>query len=307
MSENGRNRTPLGVTPRIVALCARQQGVAGGEQIVELGLSRQGIRKRVRAQTLFEIYEDVYALSPVVSPHGYRAAACLAVPRGRTMLAGWSAAEAYRMAPRPDHQHHIATTRRVRDRRGLVVHHTRAEIGYRRIRGVPVTEPLRVLVDLAVELNGRPLQQLVGEALYIRVVRDHDIETVAQRYPGHPGLANLGAISPKEARERRTVLPLANRMLLALDDLPILPPICEHRVAGHSGKGYRADFAWPDRGIILEADGRTSHERREQMEYDRFRDADLLLAGWQTVRVTTRQFARERRRFDETMTLLVGV
>lgn len=279
----------------------------GGEQIMEQGLGRQGIRKRVRAQTLFEVYDDVFSLSPVVSALGYRAAACLSVPRGRTMLAGWSGAEAYRIATRPDRRHHIVTMRDVRRRSGLVVHHTRVELPYRRIRGIPVTEPLRVLLDLAVDLRGRPLERLVGEALYLRLVADRDIEAVAGRYPGHPGLANLSAITPKEARSRRTVLPLAERMLLALDELPIPPPRCEHPVHGQSGKEYRADFAWPELGYILEADGRSSHERREQMEYDRFRDADLLLTGLKTIRFTGRQFARERRRFDDTMVALVGV
>lgn len=307
MGQNGRNPTHQPVTPGIVARCGRQQGVIGADQIVALGLSRQGIRKRVRAHTLFEVYEDVYALSPIVTPFGYRAAACLAVPRGRTMLAGWSAAEAYRFATRPDTRHHIVTMRDVRRRSGLVIHHTRVELPHRRIRGIPVAEPLRVLLDLAVDLGGRRLQQLVGEALYIRVVSDHEIETAARRYPGHPGLANLGTIAPKEARERRTVMPLAERMLLALDELPIPPPICEYDLFGQSGNRYRADFAWPTLGYILEADGRNAHERRAQMEHDRFRDADLLLTGVKTIRFTGRQFARERQRFNDTVVGLVGV
>lgn len=164
-----------------------------------------------------------------------------------------------------------------------------------------------MLLDLAVDLRGRALQQLVGEALYVRVVSDRDIDTVAQRYPGHPGLGSLGAISPAEARRRRTVLPLAERMLLALDELPIPPPICEYRLVGQSGRRYRADFAWPDLGYILEADGRNAHERREQMEDDRFRDADLLLTGVKTIRFTGRQFDRERQRFNDTVVGLVGV
>ncbi len=273
-----------------------------------IGLGRQGIRKRVRARTLFEIYDDAFALSPVLSADGRRAAAVLSIPRGRTMLASWSGAEIFGMARRPDPRHHVTTMRAgVRERRGLVVHHTRIEIPHRRIRGIPVTEPLRVLVDVAVDLRGRPLERLVGEALYLRHVRDRDIDDVAARYPGHPGLGNLTAISAKQARERRTVLPLAERMLLAIDALPVPPPICEYSVYGLSGKEYRADFAWPALRVIVEADGRNAHSRRAAMEYDRFRDADLAAVGWRTLRFTGRQFTRERRRFDQVVIATVGV
>ncbi|MBJ7330587.1 MAG: DUF559 domain-containing protein [Solirubrobacteraceae bacterium] len=291
----------------IVARCARQHGVASGDQIVDLGLSRQAIRRRVRAKTLFEIYDDAFSLSPVVSADGRRAAAVLSITKGRTMLTAWSGAELFRMARRPDDRHHVVTMRGgVRDRDGLVISHTRLELPHRRVRGIPVTEPLRVLLDIGVDLRGRELERLVGEALYLRLVRDGDIDNVARRYPGHPGLVNLGAISPEEARNRRTVMPLAERMLLAIDALAVPPPICEYEVYGHSGKRYRADFAWPELRIILEADGRDTHTRRKTMEDDHFRNTDLLAAGWRTVRFTGRQFDRDRRSFDEFVVALLG-
>jgi hypothetical protein len=274
---------------------------------MEIGLSRQAIYKRVRALTLFEIYDDVFALSPRISADGWRAAACLSVPGGRTMLCGWSAAEVLGIAPRPDSRHHIVAMRDVRRREGLAVHRTTRILPHRRVRGIPVTEPLRVLLDLAVHEHGRELQRLVGEALYHRRLRDRDLDDVTLRYPGHAGLANLTAISPEEARRRRTVMPLAERMLLALDALPVAPPVCEYKVIGLSGKEYRADFAWPDQRKILEADGRDAHARRAQMESDRFRDNDLLAVGWQTMRFTGRQFARERRAFEQFVVATVGV
>lgn len=300
-------RTGGAHTPAIVEGCGRQHGVISGPQLLAIGLGRQAIYKRVSALTLFEVYEDAYALSPRISADGWRAAACLTVPGGRTMLAGWSAAELLGFATRPDARHHIVTQRDVRTRTGLVVHRTRLELPHRRVRGIPVTEPLRVLLDLAVEQHRRPLQRLVGEALYHRLLRDRDIDEAAARYPGHRGLANLAAISPKEARDRRTVLPLAERILLALDELPIASPVCEHPLNGLSGKRCCADFAWPDHKVIVEADGRDSHERREQMEADRNRDNDLMAIGWQTLRFTGRQFARDRRAFERTVVATLGV
>lgn len=304
MSNSAPTSPVFRTTQQIVAVCGRQHGVAAPDQIVAAGLTPSGIRKRVEAGRLFKIY-GAYALSPVLTEDGYRMAAVLSCRRP-TLLSGWSAAEILGFADRPSQDHHVTTMARHGSRRGLVVHRTRVELPHVVVRGIPVTEAVRVLLDLARGLEGRALERLVGEALHARVVRDRDLDTVGDRYPGHPGLGRLATVSAQDARRRRTVRELAERMLRALDALPIPGPICEYRLRGFSGRRYRADFAWPDRKVILEADGRAAHERRQAMEDDRMRDADLAAAGWTTLRFTWRQLHRERAMFDRLVTATVG-
>ncbi|MBJ7331350.1 MAG: DUF559 domain-containing protein [Solirubrobacteraceae bacterium] len=268
------------------------------------GLSPGGIRKRVEAETLFRVYR-AFALSPVITADGWRAAAVLSVSR-RSMLTGWSGAELYTMGSRPNGEHHVVTIGRARSIDGLRVSRTRTVLPYRRVRQIPVAEPARVLLDIAPDLRGRPLERLVGEALYLHLVTDAELHTISGRYPGHPGLANLTAVAPQEARNRRTVGPLAEDMLMAIDALPVPPPICEYRLRGLSGKGYRADFAWPELRVVLEADGRNAHARRLAMEDDRLRDADLAAVGWITLRFTGRQLRVERARFDQILVATLG-
>lgn len=268
-----------------------------GVQLHAAGLQQPGVRARLARETLFEIVpKRVYALSPEVTPDGLRAAALLATTGWRA-LSHWSAAEMLEIWTRSTVAHHVTTTGRTRSiPRVVTVHRTRVELPVRRIRGLPVTEPGRVVLDLAVDLRGRGLEKLIGNAGYRRLI-PKDLSEILGRYPGHRGAANLRDMDLSAALRRRTETPLEDEVLALLDTLPIPGPICQEKVTGHSGRRYRADFAWPDRRLILEADGRSAHERELAMDADRARDLDLQAAGWVTMRVTGRQLRRERGQF----------
>lgn len=287
-----------GTTPaRIAAVAARQKGQIHARQLQAIGLAQSTVRARVRARRLFESYPRVYRLGPDITDDGWRMAALLAVP-GWGALNHWSAAELYRIGDRPGYQHHVVTTTRKRDvGDALKVHRTRTVIRTRTVRGLRVVEPGRVLIDLAVDLSGRPLERVVGQARFRRLIGDDGVEQVLARYPGHPGAANLAPISAKDALRRRTETTLEEDVLVVLDTLPVGLFVCQCKLRGLSGKQYRADFAWERERMILEADGRTAHQRLEAIDDDRARDADLLAAGWRTLRVTGYQLRAERSAF----------
>jgi hypothetical protein len=271
--------------------------MVAARQLHALGLSQPGIRARVRRRRLFEVLPLVYSLSPLITADGQRAAAVLVFP-GWAALSSWSAAELLRIAERPLGPHHVTITGARKSIPGhLVVHRTRVEIATRHVRGFPVTEPGRVLLDLAVDIQGAPLEQAVGEAIYRKLVTEQQVRDLPARYSGHPGGANLRVVSPRDAAARRTESPLERRVLTLLDTLAIPPVVCQHWLTGFSGARYRADFAWPELGVILEADSRTVHEREDAMDNDRARDADLLAAGVRTLRVTHRQLRSGRATF----------
>jgi len=50
-------------------------------------------------------------------------------------------------------------------------------------------------------------------------------------------------------------------------------------------QGYIADFALPDRKIIIEVDGERWHSGKKKLKKDRFRDYMLKRAGWTTIRI----------------------
>lgn len=273
---------------RIVAVCRRQRGVIEHGQLVDAGLGPRAISQRVEALTLFVVTTRVYALSPVITDDALRAAMVLSV-RGRTILSHWSAAELLQMADRPSLLHHVSTTGHARSRPGLVVHRTRTELPVVRVRGLPVTTPDRVLLDLAVDVHGRPLERIVAETLFHRLLTEEDVEAAAGAYPGHPGARNLSLINPDAARNRRTETPLEEEALTKLDTLQLPPFVCQYDLFGQTGRRYRADFFWREQGVLLETDGRSAHQRKKDFEKDRDRDNDLLAIGLRTMRVTRRQ------------------
>ena len=66
-------------------------------------------------------------------------------------------------------------------------------------------------------------------------------------------------------------------------------------VNAHVGP-YEVDFHWPVRRLIVETDGRPTHDTPHQFEEDRRRDLELTLAGWHVIRISWRQVVHDRRR-----------
>lgn len=81
-------------------------------------------------------------------------------------------------------------------------------------------------------------------------------------------------------------------MHLLLTALEIPGLARQHWVSALSGQRYRADFAYPSVRLVIEADGRSAHERSLAFETDRAREADLGAVGWQTLRFTRIQVLR---------------
>ena len=56
---------------------------------------------------------------------------------------------------------------------------------------------------------------------------------------------------------------------------------------------HQVDFHWPAHRLIVETDGRATHDTPHQFEEDRRRDLELTLAGWHVIRVGWRQVVHE--------------
>jgi len=95
--------------------------------------------------------------------------------------------------------------------------------------------------------------------------------------------------SPLEAK----VLPL-----IAQRHLP--PPLFNAPVLIADGR-IEVDFLWPDHRFALEADSRDFHGAAVAFERDRWRDRELLRAGYACLRVTSLQAEREAEAIAETV------
>ncbi|HEX6021882.1 MAG TPA: DUF559 domain-containing protein, partial [Solirubrobacter sp.] len=141
-------------------------------------------------------------------------------------------------------------------------------------KGIPVTPPLRTLVDLSSMLPFNQLRRAVNEALNQRLVKPH--ERVTQQHRGAKHLREVVASGQPTRNE------FEDLVLTLIADLPT--PLVNQPLLG-----YTPDFLWPKHRVILEADGRATHNQLLARADDARRQRHLEDNGYQVLRVTWRQ------------------
>ena len=146
--------------------------------------------------------------------------------------------------------------------------------------GIRVTTPARTLVDLADVLNHRQLTRAVNEAQVQRLTTANELTTLLTRYPGR----RTSQLTP-ERGATRSHLEDAFTRFLKRHHLP-LPERNQH-IAGHE-----VDAVYRQQRLVIELDSRQFHTTARAFENDRNRDADLLNAGFSTLRITDHRLKR---------------
>jgi very-short-patch-repair endonuclease len=248
----------------VAAFAARQQGIVTTAQLLNAGVGRRAISRRVADGLFVPLHRGVYQVGPVWSRHGREMAAVLACGDG-ALLSHYSAAAIWGI--RPPHRGDVHVTVRGQARRsrpGIKVHRT-LSLNAAVHNGLPLTDPARTLRDLA------------------RVLPSHELDRAAEQ--AHI----LGLVIPDGAHEPQFTRSEAERRLKALCKAAGLPmPLTNARVAG-----YEVDAFWPAHKLIVEVDGFAYHGTRQAFERDRRKDAALTAAGNRVVRITWRRLTTE--------------
>lgn len=257
---------------------AASHGVLSREALLAAGLTRHGIAHRVAAGRLHRRHPGVYAVGhPGLTPLGRRLAAVVGCGAGAA-VSHEDAAILWALLPDRDGPVHV--TRGPGHRRGpagVVLHRTRRlgppDVGH--VDGVPVTTPVRTLLDLAA--SGHPaLPRALNEAQVTKLVSLDALLTYAGGKPGARAIRALATETPGYTRSR------AERLLLALARRAELPRPQTNAPLGP----YEVDALWPRHRLALEVDGWAAHSTRQAFERDRVRDAELQIAGYRILRVT---------------------
>lgn len=229
-----------------------------------------------------------------VPPPGRRSApvALVGTASVRVALSHWSALDLHRLIDEPPKRFHV-TIEGTGGRTHAAVHVHRARTLHSRdvqlVDRLPVTTPARTILDSALGASVGQVRRLIREAEYRELLEIGAMADVVRRNPFHPASPIVRRADPDTAESRRLQTPIEDRMAAIIDGLPIGLPTPQAPVTGQSGRTYRADFAWGDLRLIVEADGRSSHDRSTSFQSDRDRDADLAAAGWLTLRFTSLQ------------------
>ncbi len=171
-----------------------------------------------------------------------------------------------------------------RSRPGLVIHRATSLLPDERTIHcrIPVTTPVRTLLDLATVLPRRQLERAVDEAESLRLCQPADLDAVIQAHAGRAGAGALGellhshtpgsTVTRSELEERFLALCRKHRLPQPAVNVPLLD--------------YVVDFLWPDPRLVAELDGHATHGTRRAFQADRDRDGRLIVAGYRVLRFT---------------------
>jgi hypothetical protein len=253
-----------------------------------MGIGVKAIDHRLKVGRLRSVYRGVYAVGHDAIPlRGTLTAALLVVGEG-SALSHRTAAGLWKILPSlPPFVELATTTSRARSRPRLVVHRTRTLDCYTR-DGLPVTAPLRTLLDLAATRPRAEVERACSEALVLRLVAPEALGTATG-----PGSAILARIAGEGIAPTRSEL--ERRFLKAISDLP--RPLVNERVGP-----YLVDFLWPSVRLVVEVDGARFHDHHIARRRDHARDTELQLRGYLVVRFTWQDVVRE----PETVAARIG-
>ena len=285
------------VDQRLAALAARQHGVVGHGQLVELGLSSSAIGVWAKRGRLLRVHRGVYAVGHMaLTRNGRFMAAVLACGDGAA-LSHFSAAVLWEILEDRGQGIHV-TVEGNRVCRGVIVHRSPLEGHRMRRRGIVVTTVGRTLVDLAdVVHKRRTLERAFDEAEYLNL--DWRSATPIQGRKGSGLLSTVLAFH--EPGTTRTLSELEERFLAFCDRYNLPRPEVNVSI-----EGYLCDFVWREPRVIVETDGNRAHGTRGAHRRDPVRDADLQIAGWRVMRITSERLFEEEHAVAEQLRRLLA-
>jgi Protein of unknown function (DUF559) len=267
--------------------------VAARRHLRAAGLTARQIDARVATGHFVVVHRGVYRpASAPLTDHGRLLAGVLAAGDGALAShrgAGWL----WGLTERPCPEISVPNGRTC-TAHGVTVHRVRSPGAPSLRHGVPCTNPLRTLLDLAAVLgDDHALAEAFDRGVAGGLFTPNAVhaELSRERKPGRPGgpalERMLDACGPVSLRSP-SVLQNAFARLLRQAGLP--DPVPEFNVLGGQ---YRIDYAYPDLLLAFELEGFEFHGGPMQAAADHARRRRLAALGW-TILVFTPEDVRRR-------------
>jgi hypothetical protein len=268
----------------------RQHGVVKRADLLALGLSRRGIEHRVTSGRLHLISSGIYAVGRrELTPHGRWMAAVLACGDD-AVLSHRSAAELWGIGHEEAARIDVSLRRRSRLERPGIKAHCRPSVPERSVtrrHGIPVTNPVQTLIDLATELKILRLERAVNEADKLDLVDPETLRSALDAYVGMPGVKTLRSLLDRHTfRLSDSDLEIFFRPLALAAGFAL--PLSKYWLLG-----YEVDFWFPGHGLVVETDGLRYHRTAAQQARAVKRDQKHTASGLRVLRFTHWQIACE--------------
>ena len=280
---------------RLDTIAQRHHGLVSLEKAKAAGVSRSTWYRAIASGQFEQLHPNVVRLwgTPPTLPQ--RALAAVWAARGDALASHRTAAALWGVERPTTDPIDIILPGRARHAlpHGITVHRPRDLKDLRPImrQRVPTTNPMRMLLDLGAVDPG------AVEAAMIAVMSSKVASPAAIR----------GALFRHAKKGRRGVTALRTSLESWLDeelppdseleavmngiiDAHHLPPMQFHAIVA----GYEVDFLIVGSNIVIECDGWGTHGlNRDQFEFDRLRNTEVVAAGFHIAHVTWRQLRNE--------------
>jgi very-short-patch-repair endonuclease len=283
-------------------LVRRQHGVVTRSQLLELGVGSRSIEHRIAKGRLHRLWRGVYVVGrPEVSQKGRWMGAVLSCGR-RALLSHRSAAALWNLTPIPAVRmiDVVVPTGMFRRRPGIEVRR-RVDLGpehRREVAGIPVTDPVSTLVDLASCAPEWRVEQAINSADRLGLVDPEVLRrTVAELGP-RPGMVRMRRLLGLDAL---TDTGLERKFLTIVRAAKLPRPETQVWV-----NDYRVDFYWPQLGLVVETDGWRYHRTSGEQATDRRRDQTHVTSGLVSLRIAEDQIRYEPDYVRRTLTAVVA-
>lgn len=254
-------------------------------QLLAAGVSRRQVERGVERGELSRVHRGVFRIGPVRLPYSQEVAAVLACGPG-AVLSHRSAAAVYALLAADGGAVHVTVPKRRRGGMDIVVHEGHLKPHEIRERhGVPITAPIRTLIDLAPTCPDPLLEQALAEAFALRLANRAALLRGIDAAGPRRGVARLRRIL--DAEPRRTRSSPERQLLRAIRQAGLPEPETNVKLYG-----WEVDFLWRV-GLVVEVDGYSTHSSPWAFERDRRKDAELSAAG-----LRVQRFSAERVRSD---------
>lgn len=267
--------------------------VAARAQLLALGLTDRQIAHRLTRGQYRQVHAGVYRLATAPFTDHARLLAGVLAGGGAALASHRGAGWLWGLTDKPFVEISLPRNRRC-TADGVTVHRVRSPGTPSLRHGIPATNPLRTLLDLAAVLDDDSALALAfdqGVTAALFTPNAVHAELCRERKPGRPGgpalERMLDACGPVSLRSP-SVLQNAFARLLRRAGLP--DPVPELDVL--DGR-YRIDYAYPDLWLGFELEGFEFHGGPTQAAADHARRRRLAALGW-TILVFTPEDVRRR-------------
>lgn len=266
-----------------VAAC--QDNLITWDQLVEIGVGRRAVARRVEKGRWQRLHRGIYLIGPSLPTLTARArAAALSYGEG-AVISHRTAAELWGLLPTSEEQYiHVTVPgRNARPHDGVCLHRVRAlaSVEISEKHALPLTSPARTVLDLASTAPPRDTEVALAEARIHRLATDPQIANTIQRNPTSRGAPTLKALLEQEQDSGYTRSAAERRLRDLVRDAGLPRPRFNEPLLG-----YVVDALWPEHRLVVEVDGYAYHRHRKAFERDRRRDQELVAAGYRVIRVT---------------------